>query len=167
MDWYFRKNPNFCVSFKAWICKHVGSVAGGSFLGAFFYIPCLIIDICCNGMDCGCLDFPRSDAYPYLYMTGASYCPSVRQCQYLCSRSKICRGNESTNFMYSLSARIIPTLVTLLIVYWISWTTLNYQSINEYLLLGIFFIGLYIVCFFVDIHVCVAEALMISFLAEY
>lgn len=130
VDWYFRKNPNFCVSFKAWLCKHAGSVAGGSFLGAFFYIPYLIIDICCNGMDCGCLDFPRSDAYPYLYMTGASYCPSVRQCQYLCSRSKICRGNESTNFMYSLSARIIPTLITLLIIYWISWTTLNYQSIN-------------------------------------
>ena len=93
IDWYFRIKPNCCISCKAWICKHVGSVAGGSFLGAFFYIPGLIINICCNGMDCCCLDFPRPDAYPYLYMTGASYCPSVRQSQYLCSRSKICRGN--------------------------------------------------------------------------
>ena len=93
VDWYFQQPVKCFESMKAWICKHAGSVAGGSFLGAFLYIPMLIIDLFCNGFDCCCLDFPRSDAYSYLYMTGTSYCPSVRQSQYLCQRSKICRGN--------------------------------------------------------------------------
>ena len=38
-------------------------------------------------------------------------------------------------------------------------------SQNPYLLLGVFLIGLFVSVYFVDIHVDVAEALMIGFLA--
>ena len=37
---------------------------------------------------------------------------------------------------------------------------------NPYLLLGVFFIGLFVSVYFVDIHVDIGEAIMIAFLAE-
>lgn len=37
--------------------------------------------------------------------------------------------------------------------------------VNPYVLLGVFFMALFITCYFVDIHVDVAEALMVAFLA--
>ena len=39
--------------------------------------------------------------------------------------------------------------------------------VNPYVLLGVFFMALFITCYFVDIHVDVAEALMVAFLAEF
>lgn len=39
--------------------------------------------------------------------------------------------------------------------------------VNPYTLIGVFLIALFITCFFVDLHVCVAEALMVAFLAEH
>lgn len=37
--------------------------------------------------------------------------------------------------------------------------------VNPYVLLGVFFMTLFITGFFVDIHVNIAEALMVAFLA--
>ena len=154
---------------KALFTKHFGSVAGGSFLNAFLFIPNLFIDLCCNHVDkfcCNCLDLPRGDAYPYIYLTSVSYCPAVRQVQYLCKRSRICRGNESTNVFYSLAARLVIALSTTMIAYWIMQGRLTGGVVNPYVLLGVFFMALFITNFFVDIHVNVAEALMVAFLAE-
>ena len=53
----------------------------------------------------------------------------------------------------------------MLIAYWIAEGRMEGGVQNPYVLLGVFFIGLYITVFFIDIHVDVAEALMISFLA--
>ena len=41
------------------------------------------------------------------------------------------------------------------------------ESIPPYLLVGVFFVCLYISCYFVDIHVHAAEALSVCLLAEY
>lgn len=98
-------------------------------------------------------------------MTSTTYCPSVRQVQYLCNRSKICRGTESTNSFYSLAARLVIALSTTLIAYWIMQGRLTGSIVNPYVLLGVFFMALFITCYFVDIHVDVAEALMVAFLA--
>ena len=127
-----------------------------------------MVDLCCNNKDvccCNCLDLPRSDAYAYLYMTSATYCPSVRQSQYLCKRSRICKGNRSDNAYYTLAARLFLALSSMLIIYWISEGQMHGESQNPYLLLGVFLIGLFVSVYFVDIHVDVAEALMIGFLA--
>ena len=75
---------------KSLICKHFGSVVGGSLLSGFFYIPDLIVNLCCSDVDCclcNCFDILRGDSYPYIYLTGSSYCNAARQCQYLCERS--------------------------------------------------------------------------------
>ena len=141
----------------------------GAILGAFFYIPDMIVNNLWNDVDC-CLcnlfNLVRGDAYAYTYLTGSGYCNSVRQCQYLCDRSKVCEGHESTNSVYSLAARLVLAISTVLIVFWMSEDTLQDSVQNPYTLLGGFGIGLFWTCYFVDIHIDVAEALLISFLCE-
>lgn len=44
---------------------------------------------------------------------------------------------------------------------------LSNAEVNPYVLLGVFFMALFVTCYFVDLHVNIAEALMISFLAEW
>lgn len=159
IQWYFNKPVQCFYPFKAFITKHFGSVAGGSFLNAFLYIPNIFIDLCCNNMDnmlCNCLDLPRNDAYPYIYMTSTTYCPAVRQVQYLCKRSRICKGNESTNIFYALAARLVIALSTMLIAYWIMQRSITYSIVNPYVLLAVFFMALFVTCYFVDIHVDIA-----------
>ena len=100
-------------------------------------------------------------------MTGTSFCPAVRQVQYICTRSKICQGNESTNTFYALCARLVIALLTTLIAYIIMVTKFTITIVNAYVLLGVFFMALFVTYGFVDLHVDVAEALMVAFLAEY
>ena len=152
---------------KLLVYKNFGSVISGSLLTAFFYIPSLIVSFFFSEVDC-CLcnffDILRGDIYPYIYLTGSTYCNSARQCQYLCERSDLCNGSESANTIYSLAARIVLSITTVLIVYWMGEGMLEE---NAYSLLGAFFIGLYVTCYFVDIHIDVSEALLITFLCEY
>ena len=43
-----------------------------------------------------------------------------------------------------------------------------YQSlVNPYVLLGVFFIALFVTSYFIDLHVDIAQALMVTFLAEH
>ena len=58
-------------------------------------------------------------------------------------------------------------LASVLIVFWISTASLFNGVAPPYLLLGIFFVCLFVVGYFIDIHTDVAEALLITFLAEY
>lgn len=116
----------------------------------------MFINLCCNNTDslcCNLFDLPREDSYPYVYMTSTSYCPSVRQVQYLCKRSRICRGNESTNYYFSLASRLVLSLSTMLISYWIMEGRLTGAVVNPFVLLGCFLIPLLITCYFVDVHV--------------
>lgn len=148
-----------CYPLKALFAKHFGSVAGGSFLRAFMFLPNFFIDLFCNNRDsccCNCFDLPRGDAYPYIYLTSNSYCPSVRQAQYLCKRSDICRGNQSTNFYYSLAARLCVALSTTLIAYWMLQSRMYQSFVNPYVLLGVFFIALFVTSYFIDLHVDIA-----------
>ena len=124
---------------------------------------CSTVDCCC----CNCFDMLRGDVYGYMYLTGDSYCQSARQCQYLCDRSEICEENQSTNSVYSLAARLVIALSTVLITYWIGYSTLSEAQENPYSLIGAFFISLFISCYFVDIHIDIAEAILITFLCEY
>lgn len=138
-------------------------------MSGFFYYLSLIVDLFFPKIDfcfCNFFDLIRTEAYSYIYLTGNSYCPSVRQVQYLCARSRVCRENESTNSIYALAARIVIALSSVLIIYWITRDNTVEESVPAYLLLGIFFIALFISCYFIDIHVVPAEALMVCFLAE-
>lgn len=53
-----------------------------------------------------------------------------------------------------------------MIAYWIMQGRQTGAVVNPHVLLGVFCIALFITCYFVDLHVDVAEALMVAFLAE-
>ncbi len=169
-QWYIGKDYSCCQPLKWALLKNFGSIVGGSFINGFLYLPSLVVNLFCSELDiccCNCLDLPRFDVYSYIYLTGNSYCPSVRQCQYLCKRSEIARTNESTLRIYSLAARIFICLVTMLCCYWMGSDYLVGEKLPMYMLLGALCIGLYMSSYFVDIHVDVAEALQTCFLAEW
>jgi hypothetical protein len=93
-EWYFHKLNMMCYPFKRLFAKNLGSVVGGSLFSGFFYLPALLVSLFAPSVDCtvcNFFDLARSDVYAYIYLTGNSYCPSSRQAQYLCKRSRICR----------------------------------------------------------------------------
>lgn len=148
-----------CYPIKRLFTKNLGSVVGGSFLTAFFYIPELIISFLTPGKDCcfcNFFDMARSDAYAYIYLTGNSYCPSSRQTQYLCLRSRICRDSESSLYIYALFTRLAIAFASVLLVYWITRDNLVDEKVPMFLLIGVFLICLYIICYFADIHAVIA-----------
>ena len=171
VQWYFQKEEfSCCQPLKYLFCKNIGSVISGSFINGFLYIPSLIINTFCDDVDfclCNLFDMSRGDVYAYIYLTGASYCHACRQCEYLCYRSEICKGHESINDIYALAARLVLALSSVLIIYWIARDNLFESKTPPLLLLGIFFMCLFVTGYFIDIHVDAAEALLICFLAEY
>jgi len=134
-------------------------VVGGAFLSGFFYLPSLIISFLMSNEDCcicNLFDLTRSDVYAYIYLTGNSFCASSRQSQYLCYRSRICRENESAISIYAFAARIVMALAVILIIFWITAGIMSEGQVPGSLLLGIFFICLYVTCYFIDIHTVTA-----------
>lgn len=159
-----------CYPLKRLMTKNLGSVASGSLILGLFYLPSLIISFLCPQVNCCCCnicDLTRTDVYSYIYLTGNSYCPSSRQTSYLCQRSKICRQNQTSIAIYALAARIVLSCLTVLFIYWISHDNLVDYQVYGILLLLVFLISLYVTSYFVDIHIRMAEALMICFLCEY
>jgi hypothetical protein len=95
-EWYFHKLDMLCYPLKRLFAKNLGSVVGGSLLTGLLYLPALLVSFLAPNVDCALCNFfdlARTDVYAYIYLTGNSYCPSSRQTQYLCRRSRICRGN--------------------------------------------------------------------------
>lgn len=64
-------------------------------------------------------------------------------------------------------ARVVVSLIAVMIIYWIARDNLVQGKIPPYLLLGEFFICLYITCYCTDIHTNISEAFLVCFLAEY
>ena len=115
------------------MCKHIGSVIGGSFIIGFFTFFDFILDFLkpnyvenptspytyCYQTVCGpfsaCLDLVRTDAIPYVYLTGNPFCNSARYCEYLCGRSVIMENTHSTSRVYRLCAHFL--LIGILVIF--------------------------------------------------
>lgn len=98
-----------------------GSVALGSFLNGFLFLPELLYDLltvrrsltqpeekgpcgflaspfhCFCGAMINLMQLIREDAYAYVNLTGAPYCTSASCCEYLCHRSEKLEGGRSAN----------------------------------------------------------------------
>jgi hypothetical protein len=59
------------------------------------------------------------------------------------------------------------SLSVVLLIFWIAWNNLSEGKVSLFLVLGVFFICLYVTCYLVDLHTVAAEALMVCFLTEY
>ena len=101
-----------------------GSVAGGSFLNAFFSPFNFVFEIfrcysdgacsilskfslclsyaCCNHF----CDLIRTDSYAYINLTGLPYCNASRNCQALIEYSKLFIGSQSVLYFYRICAHI-------------------------------------------------------------
>lgn len=118
---------------KLLLCRHLGSVIGGSFIIAFltpldflldFFKPPVNADPnalytrCYKNACCVCdsvLDLVRTDAMAYIALTGNPFCNSARYCEYLCEKSVITDYSESVGRVYRLCAHLL--LVGILIVF--------------------------------------------------
>jgi len=59
------------------------------------------------------------------------------------------------------------SLSVVLLTFWIAKSYLSDGKVPLLLLVGVFFICLYVTCYLVDLHTVAAEALMVCFLSEY
>lgn len=167
---------------KRLLCKNWGSVAGGSFLNAFFNFfdflyetfrcypegccgKCAplctkISKLCC----CNCYDLVRNDAYSYINLTGIPYCNSARNCQSLCNNSKLFIGNQSVMFFYRLCAHAFCVGTTTLLAYWMMKSRI--EGIHVGSLIATLILVYCVVTYFIDIHADSAQALQIAYLTE-
>lgn len=112
---------------------------------------------------CGCFfDLVRNDAYSYINLTGIPYCNAARNCEVLCTNSKLFVGNQSVMFFYRLCAHIFCVGLTTLLCFWIQKSKIN--DINFQSLLIILVFGYCVSTYFIDIHSDAAEALQIAYL---
>lgn len=90
---------NIFFPYRILVTKHLGSVIACSFMSAFFNIFDTIFDLArgsnvnedntiCANLDCF-FDLVRSEAMPYIAITGNTYCNAARYCQYLCEQSNV------------------------------------------------------------------------------
>ncbi len=78
----------------------------------------------------------------------------------------MCWWSESALSIYRLAARLVVGLATVLIIYWMARDNLTGSNIPPFLLVGIFFLCLYLTSYCSDINALVADALLICVLAE-
>jgi hypothetical protein len=182
VDWYWTKNSNCYAPYQRLLCKHWGSVVGGSFLNAFFEIPTLLVELivchpqtCCAKFgticynSCNCctcfFDLIRTDAYSYMNLSGIPFCDSARQSKKICDRSHHFVGTHSALKHY----RFVATVACVTLAMIASYFVLRFRVFNYGLWhFGFLVFWVYaIITWFVQIHADAAEGLQTSFLAEH
>lgn len=175
------RESNCCIPVSRFFKYNFGSVAGGSFLNAFFnFIDFLFEtlrcypDGCCGmcapcsnlfSRCCGCFfDLVRNDAYSYINLTGIPYCNAARNCEVLCNSSRLFVGSQSVLFFYRLCAHTFCVGLTVLISYALMKGKIS--GINTWSLVLIILLSYCIVTYFIDIHADAAEGLQISYLLD-
>lgn len=111
----------------------------------------------CDNLDCF-FDLVRSEAMPYIAITGNSYCNAARYCQYLCELSNVLENSQSASRAYRIAAySTLAGFVSILGLY------IN-GHISIYGIGLVFVISYFIVNFFVQIHADAADGILIAYL---
>jgi len=139
-DWYWNRpqNTNCYNPYQRLLCKHWGSVVGGSFLNAFFGLPRAIIELfichpqaCCPGIGSCCYnscswytcfwDLIRTDAYAYQNLSGIPFCNSARQAKKINERNPAYVGSHSPMNRYNFVSKLFLVPLSLIL----SWLILR------------------------------------------
>ena len=182
-DWYWnRPNKTSCYApYQRLLCKHWGSVVGGSFLNAFLTVPRLIVELfvchpqtCCSGLGTTCynscswfsclFDLVRSDAYSYINLSGIPFCNSARQTKKINERNPSYIGSHSPMDHYRFAAHAFLIPVTLLTTWFILRARVWNPNVWHWLVLT--FVIIAILSWFINILADAAEGIQTSFLAE-
>ena len=169
VNYYLKRDCGLCqipATFKL-ILLHFGSLVGGSFINAFFFIPDMIGDfvrICIPGESENCctklLDLVRSDAYSYIALTGNPFCNSAKYCEYLTNESMACDGNQSSMRIYRICAHLCIVGTTSILGLYIKGT------VEAYTIAAVLILGIFVSTFIISYHSDASEALLIMFLLE-
>lgn len=183
-DYYWREpGKSTCFSsYSRLLCRHWGSVVGGSFLNAFFQIPTLIVQLltchptaCCAKMgatcynSCGFLtcffDLVRTDSYSYINIGSIPFCNAGRQCKKICLGAKHFVGYHSPMKHYRYAAHVFLVTAAFIAAWFILRARVwNYGFWNLALLITLIYIT---VTFFVGIHADAAQGLQTSYFCEH
>lgn len=182
-DWYWlRPQKTGCyAAYQRFLCKHWGSVVGGSFLNAFFEIPTLIMELlichpqtCCSKLGttcyntCSCFtcffDLVRTDAYSYINMSGIPFCNSARQCKKINERCPAFIGSHSPMKHFRFAAHVFCVAAVFLMTWFILRKRVWYSNFWHYVILIVVIYA--VLTWFVSIQADAAEGLQTAFLSE-
>ena len=146
------------------VCKHLGSVIAASYMTAFFSILDYIFDFlapnteenpdslytncfqtCCNP----CLkvfELVRSDSLAYVNLSGNPYCNSSRYCEYLCDKSLLMDGSQSTSRTYRICAHLLIASVVVLVSMYLA------GSLSFVFAILILVLSIFISTYFISLH---------------
>lgn len=183
VDWYwYRPAKISCyVPYQRLVCKHWGSVVGGSFLNIFLMFPTLLTELlvchpqaCCSSLGTTCynscswfsclFDLVRTDAYAYMNMSGIPFCNSARQAKKINERCPSYIGSHSPMFHYRFAAQCALLSLTLLATWFILKARVREADFWHWVCLN--FVIFAIVSWFINILADAAEGLQTSYLAE-
>lgn len=179
--WYRPQNTNCYASYQRLVCKHWGSVVGGSFLNSFFTIPKYLIELivchpqaCCPGLGSTCynscswftclFDLVRADAYSYMNISGIPFCNSARQAKKVNERNPTFIGSHSPMDHYRFAATTFVTAAAILACWFILRARVWRISLWHWIVLIVVIYA--IVNWFINILADAAEGLQTSFLVE-
>lgn len=182
-DWYWlRPQKTGCYApYQRLVCKHWGSVVGGSFLNAFFAIPTFIMELfichpqtCCSKLGttcynscscCNCFwDLVRTDAYSYINMSGIPFCNAARQTKKINDRCPAYIGNQSPMKHYSFAAHVFCVAAVFLMTWFILRKRVPFHGFWHIAILIFVIYG--VLTWFISIHSDAAEGIQTSYLAE-
>lgn len=114
---------------------------------------------CCNGL----FGLSRTDAYAYINLAGIPYCNAARNCECLCSESRIIYGRQSPLRYYRVYSHIfLVGLTTLISILMMKHRT---NDVSVWGILVIAFLSFCVVGYFTNIHTDGAEGLAVCFLS--
>lgn len=161
------------------LCKHLGSIIGGSFMTNFLFTALdYIFDIfkpnflrnpdslytkchtklckSCNSLT----DLIRQDAISYVALSGNPYCNSSRYCQYICDRSIITDYALSTSRSYRISTHFLIGTIMVIFALYVN----GHISINAIYI--VILVTLSVATLFISLHCDIADAIQIVFLID-
>lgn len=183
-DYYWQdEGKSRCFnSYSRLLCKHWGSVVGGSFLNAFFELPTLLVELftchpaaCCSKMGATCynncnfltcfFDLVRTDAYSYINIAGIPFCNAGRECKKICLGSKHFIGYHSPLKHYRYVTHVFLVTSAFIAAWFILRTRVyNYGFWNIALIISVIYIT---VTLFIGLHTDAVEGLQTSYLCEH
>jgi len=170
------------ASFDRLLSKNWGSVAGGSFVNAFFEIPTFIIELfvchpgtCCSKIGticqnkCSAFSFltnlVRSDSYTYINISGIPYCNASRECAKICYDNNGFVGSQNPLKYYRLATHIFA--VTLLSFFGYIFAEVRMTYVGFWHVALIIAVTYATITWFIDIFAAAAEGISVNFYVDH
>lgn len=103
-------------------------------------------------------DLVRSEAMPYISITGNSYCNSARYCEYLCDQSPALEASQSASRAYRLAAEATLTGIACILSLYV------HGRISIFSVGILYIFSYFIINFFIQMHADTGDGILIVYL---